>query len=142
MGQKLAIVFVYHCKDLPHPLTSPFLFQMGHPDLIFRQHFWISQSHNEDYIRKSTEGFPGRFANADGLGFRSREQCGGKSPFLLVLEYSVFFTNPSISEVASGRLQWCDQKGQYRTAWGCGWRNLTRGFPFKLHLSPPSRDKC
>lgn len=98
MGQKVAIVFVYHCKDLPRPLTSPFLFQMGHPDLIFRQYFWISQSQDEVWINKSTEGFPGRFANAGRLGFRSGEQCGGKSPqlyfFPLVLKYGVFAYTP------------------------------------------------
>lgn len=42
---------------------------------------------------------------------------------------------------AAGRLQWCDQKGQYRSAWGCGWRNLMWGFPVKLNLFFPSRVK-
>lgn len=109
MGQKVAIVFVYRCNDLPHPLTSPFLFQMGHPDIIFRQYFWISQSHDEIWISKSTEGFPSGFANVGRLGFRSGEQHGGKSPqlhfFPLVLEYGIFFTNLSVTEVAGGRLQ-------------------------------------
>lgn len=143
MGQKVAIVFVYHCKDLPHPLTSPFLFQMGHPDLNFRQYFWISRSHDEVWKRKSTEGFPGTFANVGGLGFRSGEQRGGRSPqlYFFLLEYSVFFTNPSVTEVAGGRLQWCDWKGQYGSVWGYGWRNLTWGFPFKLNLFLPNRDK-
>lgn len=42
---------------------------------------------------------------------------------------------------AAGRLQWCDQKGQYRSAWGCGWRNLMWGFPFELNLFLPGRVK-
>lgn len=106
MGQKVAIVFVYHCKDLPHPLTSPFLFQMGHPDLIFRQYFWISQTHDEVWISKITEGFPGGFANAGRLGFRSEEQCGGKSSTVFLSPGpGIFSTNLSAMEVAGGRLQ-------------------------------------
>lgn len=99
MGQKVAIVFIYHCKDLPHPLTSPFLFQVGHPDLMFRQYFWISWNHYEVWISKSTEGLAGRFANVDRLGCRSGEWCGGKSPlyfFPLLLDHGVFFTNLSV----------------------------------------------
>lgn len=46
---------------------------MGHPDLVFR-HFQISWNHDEVWVSKSTKGFPGRFANAFGLGFNGIEK--------------------------------------------------------------------
>lgn len=122
---------------MPRPLTSPFLFQMGHPDLIFR-HFQISWNHDEVWVSKSTKGFPGRFANAFGLGFNGIEKkifncISFPWSWSMVFHLQIF--------QAAGRLQWCDQKGQYRSAWGCGWRNLMWGFPSELNLFLPGRVK-
>lgn len=147
MGQNLAIVFVYHCKDLAQPLTSPFPFQTGHPDLNFSQYFSISWPPDEAWINKSTESFPGNLQTQVGLdsGLENNVMENSvKSPelysFPLVLESGVFFTGLSITEVARGRLQWCDQKGRCRSMWGYSWRKLTWGFPFKLNLFLSSRN--
>lgn len=63
------------------------------------------------WISKSIVGFPGRFANAGRLGFRSGEQRGGKSLqlyfFPLVPDCGIFFTDSPVTEVASGRWQRC-----------------------------------
>lgn len=67
---------------------------MGHPDLIFR-HFQISWNHDEVWVSKSTKGFPGRFANAFGLGFNGIEKNLQLYFFPLVLEYGISFTDLS-----------------------------------------------